>query len=240
MAILYFMAVKITSLIEKIVAITAPHRCILCGSNDNVLCFGCYASQVVRPDAFCALCATPSADWRLCQICRLRSGLEYVWVGAEYDGLVKQTIHKYKFERARAAYSNLARLLDDSMPYGDWQIVPIPTAANRIRQRGYDQTALLAQEIARLRSLPLIHLLRRVSMRRQVGANRAQRLAQSEQAFQMTPNAQFTKEVPVVLVDDVCTTGATLTAAAQLLKRAGVQEVHAVVCAWQAPQPTAV
>jgi ComF family protein len=235
MAILYFMAVKITSLIEKMVGLVAPHSCFSCGNRDNILCFGCYISQVVRPESFCALCAAPSRDWRLCDPCRERSGLEFVWVGAEYDGLLMQVLHAYKFQRARAAYVPLARLLIDILPYGDWHILPIPTATNRVRQRGYDQTMLLAEQLAEMRQLPLLCPLQRTSNARQVGANRAERLAQAERAFQLEPNAAV-KGKKVVLVDDVCTTGATLTGAAQLLRQAGASEVHAAVCAWQAPK----
>jgi ComF family protein len=235
MAILYFMGVKITSLIEKMVGIIAPHSCLGCGSKDNILCFGCYASQVVRPEPFCALCGGPSQDWQLCDPCRQRSGLDYVWVGAEYSGLIRQVIHVFKFERARAAYVPLARLLADALPYGDWQIVPIPTAANRIRQRGYDHALLLAEQLAEVRQLPLLSPLKRTSKSRQVGAGRARRLLQSEAVFRSVPNIDV-KGKHLVLVDDVCTTGATLSAAARVLRQAGAQEVHAVVCAWQAPK----
>jgi ComF family protein len=235
MAILYFMAVKITSLIEKMVGLVAPYSCFGCGSKDNILCFGCYASQVVRPESFCALCGGPSRDWQLCNACRLRSGLEHVWVGAEHAGLVQKVVQVYKFERARVAYVPLARLLIDSLPYGDWHLVPIPTASNHVRQRGYDQTLLLAEQVADIRQLPLLRPLRRVSNVRQVGANRAERLAQAEGVFQIVPRAEV-KGKNIVLIDDVCTTGATLSAAARELRRAGASEVHAVVCAWQAPK----
>jgi ComF family protein len=234
MAILYFMAVKITSIIEKMVAITAPHRCISCGIDDNILCPGCSISHIVSSNPFCAICAQPCANWRLCPTCRQHSGLEYVWVAADYTDLIKAVIHKYKFERARAGYVPLARLLAASLPYGDWQIAPIPTADSRVRQRGYDHARLLAEELAGARQLPLLLPLRRTGNSRQVGASRTARLAQAQQVF--TLSGVGVKGATIVLVDDVCTTGATLSAAAKVLKRAGAKKVHAVVCAWQAPK----
>jgi ComF family protein len=160
--------------------------------------------------------------------------LEWVWVGSEYGGVVAKLVKAYKFERMRDAYKPLTQLLQDSLPYGDWQIVPIPTAPNRIRQRGYDQTLLLAKALAHQRKLPLTPLLRRAHDSQQVGSSRKQRLLQAKKAFYLT-KATSLKGAKVVLIDDVCTTGATLAAAANLLKQAGASQVNAVVCAWQAP-----
>ncbi len=234
MAILYFMEVKMTSLIEKIVAIVAPHRCLVCGIEDNILCTGCYASCIVRPDAFCALCGKPSKDWRLCRACSLQSDLGYVWVGAEYQGLPEKLIKAFKFERVREAYRPLSQLLVDSLPYEDWQIIPIPTAPSRVRQRGYDQTLLLASALAAQRNLRLTPLLRRAHDGQQVGSSRQKRLQQAQNALYLTKPQQI-RGGRIVLVDDVCTTGATLMSAASLLKQAGAHEINAVVCAWQAP-----
>src|SRR5262245_40633672 len=129
-----------TSLIEKIVGFIAPHRCLSCGIEDNVLCDGCYQTLVMRPRPFCAICGRSSADWRLCPACRAASGLEHVWVGSRYEGLIEQLLHCYKFERLRAGFAPLSRLLADSLPWADWLVVAIPTAPIRVRVRGYDQT----------------------------------------------------------------------------------------------------
>jgi predicted amidophosphoribosyltransferase len=52
---------------------------------------------------------------------------------AAYGGVLAELIKRYKFERARAAYEPLSRLLATSLPDGDWHLVPIPTATNHIR-----------------------------------------------------------------------------------------------------------
>ena len=223
-----------TSLIEKIVAFVAPHHCLVCGIEDNVLCAGCRLTQLIQPDPVCVLCGRPSLDWRLCPACQRQSGLDYVWIGGDYSGPLAELLRRFKFERSRAAYEPLSQLLADRLPYGNWQLVPIPTAPSRIRQRGYDQTLLLAEALAATRELPLAPLLRRWHDDRQVGASRTVRQRQAKDLF------YFNQSVPVlsrgvVLVDDICTTGATLSSAAQLLRRSGAETVHAVVCAWQAP-----
>jgi predicted amidophosphoribosyltransferase len=76
-------------------------------------------------------------------------------------------------------------------------------------------------------------LLRRARDSRQVGVDRRERATQAAQAFYVAGKLPVR---PIMLVDDVCTTGATLNAAAALLRAAGAAtEVHAVVCAWRPP-----
>lgn len=118
-----------------------------------------------------------------------------------------------------------------TLPYLDetWVIVPIPTAPARIRTRGYDQALLLARALAATRKLPYRRLLTRQSSARQLGANRRTRQAQAAHLF----TAADATGKKILLVDDVCTTGATLKAAATALRQAGATEVAAAVAAWK-------
>jgi len=153
---------------------------------------------------------------------------------AMYDGTIKELVRRFKFDHARAAYKPLATLIATSLPFfaTGWTVVPVPTVAAHIRQRGYDHALLMAKEVAKQKNLPLQRLLRRSRDNRQVGANRAERQAQSKGVFE-SKNAAGKR---IVLIDDVCTTGATLTAAAAALKSAGATEVQAAVVAWQQPK----
>ena len=96
-----------------------------------------------------------------------------------------------------------------------------------MRIRGYDHALLIAQAFAGLRGLSCERLLTRLTQTRQVGASRAQRLAQLHDAFLVI------REVPchVLVIDDVVTTGATLEAVAALLRREGARHVDAAVFA---------
>lgn len=224
-----------TSLLEKIVTIIAPNYCISCSKQDNILCESCVFNEQNLGLPACILCARPSKDWRLCEQCSRTSSLRYVWPAALYEGHFERVIHLLKFERLGAAHLPLSTAMLAALPYDDWLVVPLPTAARRVRQRGYDQAVLLAKVIAKTRDLRLQLALERVQNTRQLGANRVQRQKQSTKMFCMAPRANV-QGAKILLVDDVCTTGATLTAAAQLLKQAGATQIDAVVAAWQPPK----
>lgn len=105
-----------------------------------------------------------------------------------------------------------------------------PTGPARRRQRGFDQAELLARAIARRRGLRVESLLRRLSGPAQAGRSAEERRAGPRLI------ARRRWDLPVLVVDDVATTGATLTAAAAALRAAGVPEVHGLVVA-RAPRP---
>lgn len=223
-----------TALLEKLVSIITPHHCIKCGIEDNILCNAC-ASEVFTPlNPLCVLCEKPTVDWQTCKSCSRKAKLNSVWVAAEYSGELSEVIRLYKFQRVRAAHKVLAEALDSLLPYLDEDvvIVPVPTAGMRVRQRGYDHSLLLAKQLAASRKLELVQPIVRAGNARQVGADRKQRMVQAEATYGMA-KPELVAGKQVWLVDDICTTGATLSAIAKLLKKAGASEVNGAVVAWQ-------
>ena len=224
-----------TAVLERIVAIIAPHYCFICSKEDNVICLACLSSLFPGLDSVCVFCAGRTQDYAPCGACRPAVALERVWAAAEYTGLVSELIGVYKFERVVAAYKPLAQALEATISYlpSDTCLVPIPTAPRRIRVRGYDQAVLLAKELSRMRNLNFYPALTRSLNLRQVGADRAQRAEQAENIFSVSKPVMGKK---VLLVDDVCTTGAMLKAAARALQQAGASNVQAAVIAWAPPK----
>ena len=101
-----------------------------------------------------------------------------------------------------------------------------------MRQRGFDHAWLLAKEVARQKRVPALRALQRARNTQQKGANRSTRLRQAQGSF--TARGVVTGK-KVLVIDDVCTTGATLLAVADVLCAAGAAEVWGAVAAWQPP-----
>ncbi len=219
-------------LLEKVISVLAPHSCLGCGQEGSLLCSWCQPDAALPLPAQCYRCHRLSPDNRVCQRCRPKTRLSYVWLTAEYDGLVKQLIYELKFGRNRAAAEVVANLMHDSLPYlsPETLIVHVPTSTSHVRRRGYDQSKLIANRLAQRLERRHLTLLARRGQSQQVGRRRAERLTQLSGAFRPL-KTDVIKGAAILLVDDVLTTGATLEEAARTLKRAGAKQVMAAVFA---------
>jgi ComF family protein len=193
----------------------------------------CAACEAPSPhDAFCAECGAPvSASGE-----PLVDGLPLVVLGC-YEPPLSTAILRLKYQNRPELALPLARLLaprlDDAGVPRHVPLVPVPLHARRLATRGYNQAALLAQEVARL-SRRACHprLLQRVrETERQVGKSRSERRENPDGAFELRARGPSR----VVLVDDVVTTGSTVRACVQALTAGGI-ELSAVVALAQAEQ----
>lgn len=217
---------------ERFVALAAPHECLVCGSEGSLLCSLCgYEALDVVPER-CYRCLAKTKDSAMCHKCRPHSSLKYVWVTTEYDSVAKELVRIFKFERASAAYVPVAEQMAETLPYlkPETVITYIPTATSRQRMRGYDQSKLLAKRLAKIKNVRFMPLLERHGQSRQVGATKKQRFEQAAEMFRLHAKEPL-KETEVIIVDDIVTTGASLEAAAKLLKQNGIKQVSAAVFA---------
>lgn len=218
-------------LLDSLIAVAAPHYCLVCGVEGFLLCGYCQHDLSVVPSR-CYRCQASTTDSKVCTSCRRQSSLKHVWVRTSYQDTSQRLLHMYKFERAQSAYKTIASSMGEVLPVipKDTLVVPVPTATVRQRLRGYDHALLLAKEIAKQRGLIYTKPVTRLSQARQVGASRKQRFKQLEQAI-MVAKPGAVENQNILLVDDVTTTGATLEAVASALKRAGAKQVDALVFA---------
>lgn len=218
-------------MLDKLIGLLAPHTCLVCDSEGSVLCAWCAPDATISLPARCYRCRVVSLDSRVCENCRKKTSLEHVWVSSVYDTAAKRLIRKLKFERGKAAAAVIAKILDETLPYfpADTVVTYVPTAARRVRLRGYDHAKLIARQFAKRRGLVCTPLLIRHGHARQVRSSRADRAEQAAQSY--TPRRSNLSYDTVLLIDDILTTGATVEAAARILKKAGVRHVNAAVFA---------
>ena len=182
----------------------------------------------------CVSCKTPfispfplDEDGR-CALCRLgASGFDDAYSFGFYQDELRQLVQLFKYSKIQTLAAPLGRLLALALPRGlrfD-VIVPMPMHWRKRWQRGFNQAELLAREIARRTNLPVRNAVKRVHQKSvQAGLTNAKRRANVAGAFR--PRRGKTLEGKrVLLIDDVMTTGATASACAKALKRAGAARV---------------
>lgn len=153
-----------------------------------------------------------------------------------YGEMVREAIHRYKFHRVRALgrpfAALMARCLADRLPDGADLICWAPLSRERFRERGFNQAELMAREMGRLLSIPAGPALEKVRDTRPQSEleEESARWANARGAYALLPGADLTGK-RVVLVDDVVTSGSTLSECAALLRRAGAERVFCLTLA---------
>ena len=217
-------------MIDTVLSFIAPHLCCGCGKSGSPLCDDCKYDIINDPFLNCIGCGRPSGMAGVCNQCHIP--YSRAWCVGERSGVLESLIDQYKFERVREVYKVAADLLAAVLPDlpDNVVIVPVPTIAAHIRERGYDHTLLLAKALSRRIHRPVASPLIRVTQTKQREATRAVRVAQAKQAFKAR---NVNDSACYLLVDDVVTTGATVKYAAKTLKDAGAQNVWLVAIARQ-------
>lgn len=211
-----------------LIKLIAPHQCLVCGTEGDVICATCLPSAASQKAETCFRCNAISAGWRTCGRCRRSTRLAGVVVASHYENTVKEAITLLKYQRRRAAAAALAAMITPLLKVDFDVITSVPPATSRLRQRGFDHGALIAKQVAAALQPPYQPLLRRTSNIQQVGKTREQRLRQADGVFAYTKPISGLR---VLIIDDVLTTGATLAACAAQLKKAGAKTVWGAAAA---------
>ena len=219
-------------MIDGLLSRLAPHLCQSCGEIGTLLCDSCKYDIVSEVFNVCVSCAKPAGNIGICGECR--PGYSQAWCVGERGGVLQRLIGLYKFQNAKAAHQPLGDLLCERLPVlpSSTVIVPVPTVASHIRQRGYDHTLLMARYVAKKQGLTCRSILDRATNTMQRHADYAKRKAQAKAAFR-SANGQLDPQVPYLLLDDVITTGATLRYAAKTLRQAGAETIWVAALARQ-------
>lgn len=230
---------QVHPLLAPVADLIYPPRCPLCGAAiaaQTGLCSTCWGDLAIPGDPCCSSCQRPFpegvAAQSLCAPCLADPPRhDGVAAGTLYNEASRKLVLAFKHGRRIAMAPMLARLIAARLPDeigAGWIMVPVPLHRWRLWRRGFNQAALLAGELARLRGADLLvdGLVRRKQTPSLGGLGKAARARALSGAIAVNPRrAEGIRGAKLVLVDDVLTSGATSHASVSVLKRAGAKKV---------------
>jgi ComF family protein len=227
--------VEIHGMSERLLDLLFPTRCVNCRKPGGALCAECFASiRYLRPP-FCSRCSHPLPTAKaVCPECRAHPRtITQIRAAAWHEGAMREAIHALKYNRRRDVVVPLANVLAPLVAQFDAPIdflTSVPLHADRERARGYNQAELLAEQTARAVRSTYVRVLERTrATADQIGLNAHERRKNVQDAFHAIGNSMAGKNI--ALIDDVCTTGATLDACAAALFANGARGVYGLTVA---------
>jgi competence protein ComFC len=198
------------------------------------------APQPLAAEHFCASCRMPflnrfplDEDGR-CRLCRSGAvGFDAVYSYGSFEGPLRELIHQFKYGGMKPLAQPLADFLARALPREQQfdAVVPMPLHWRRQWERGFNQSDLLARATAKRCGIPMVRAMRRVRPTKvQAGLSNAKRRENVSGAFRARRGAMV-RGHRILLIDDVLTTGATASACARALKRAGAKSVTVLTLA---------
>jgi predicted amidophosphoribosyltransferase len=202
-------------MLDQLVSLVAPPLCAACGAirrEQSLLCDDCASALAGSPPLI-----GPGPP-----------GVDLAVAACSFDGPARRVAHGLKFARRLSLARVAAAAMLSALPAGECRgaVVPVPPGPWRWRWRGFDPAEEIALAVSERAGIPFRGCLRRAGGRRQVGRRRSERLSDP-------PRVWAVEDVPAeaLLVDDVWTTGATLSACASALRGSGCGRVLALTFA---------
>lgn len=219
-------------LIARTLQIFYPSMCPLCERTSDALycaplCTSCWKTIKRYTGPSCRVCAMPftSSHSSICGKClKMKPPFSKVFTYGLFEGALVEAIHQFKFhgiKRLSGPLSDLLLTID--IPEADG-CVPVPLSIQGLRERGFNQSLLLARNISRQKGIPLFMdvLHKRKETPPQLGLSASERRSNLKGAFQAMKSVQGKR---LLLIDDVITTGSTVAECAKQLLKAGARQV---------------
>jgi len=224
--------IRQNALIARLLNILYPSQCPMCGTSSDVfnlspICSSCWSGIRRYRGPSCKVCALPfvSEHSKVCGQCLKKTPpFSKVITYGLYEDILAEAINQLKFHGIKRISKTLGRLLLSlDLPETEG-IVPVPVTIKRLRERGFNQSLLIARVIEKESKVPLLMdtLLKKKETPPQIGLSAKERLLNLKNAFEVKGNIKGRR---LLLVDDVMTTGATVTECSKVLMKAGAEEV---------------
>jgi competence protein ComFC len=231
--------------LRALVSLFYPPLCVICSANvgtKDYLCADC-AEKVPRiKPPFCDKCSEQftgaiTGIFSCANCAHRRLYFDAAVSSYRSRGIVRKLVHQFKYGRQFHLRHPLAEWLSETLSDPRLRdrrfdvIVPVPLHPARERERGFNQAQLLAELLADKISVPIRPALERIRYTTtQTAFDRAERMENLRDAFRLRKKMHV-QDLRVLLIDDVLTTGSTLSECARVLKRCGAVSVHAATAA---------
>lgn len=235
---------------ERILDWIFPPECAICTQQGAWICGQCHDTFIRVPQNKCPWCERASLEGErqgtTCNSCREKThiaGFIFAW-SYHHEG-IKRIVHRCKFEGMSVVCAPMGgdivaaiRSLWEGRDFD--AIVPAPLHKKRLRERGFNQAYEITRSIGTELHIPIIDGMTRTrATRAQATMDHAERESNVRDAFTMKDKSASLAGKTILLIDDVCTTGATIQQAAKVLKEAGAKRIYAAAFArgWDADIP---
>lgn len=217
---------------RNILAVIMPIECLGCGEESDWICPSCRRALQPQREELC-FCGKVGEDG-LCDKHREKLGLDGLTALFSYaEPAIRELIHQLKYRGHTDAVGFLARYYRRKvlarLPRGDWVVTAVPLAKERQRQRGFNQSAILAKKLTEPVYDYVELLIKKRETKPQVKLNKTERQKNLLRSFAHKKGAEVPEQV--IIVDDVITSGSTLKEVAKVLRQAGAQKVWALTIA---------
>ncbi|MFH1857620.1 MAG: ComF family protein [Candidatus Omnitrophota bacterium] len=223
-----------------------PESCALCEKwtapeEERGLCASCESRILENVPPFCPTCGSPYQKTEAAPCCGSCDGKEFsydrLWYTAPYEGVLREALHKLKYEGRKPVAGVLAKRLtffakQHLQEVRFHAVVPVPLTWQKERERQFNQAALLAKPLAQSFGVALScgNLLRIRATLPQVELSKPRRFENVRGAFRAR-HPSYYRGKNLLLVDDVVTTGATVSACAKTLREAGAEHLYVLTLA---------
>jgi competence protein ComFC len=212
-----------------------PPNCGGCGKPGSRWCKECQQNVINLSEPCCEICGIPIRNKGICSDClHQRPSYKILRSWSAFNDPIKNALHRLKYRHDIGLGDALARQLIEYVSKLNWPIdlvIPVPLGRKRLDERGYNQVGLIAHPLSLAMNIAYYPqaLSRDHETRSQVGLNRVERQLNVQGAF--TAEEKYVSGHIILLIDDVATTGSTLTSCAKALYAANARDVFALTVA---------
>ncbi len=202
-------------------------KCIFCGKDipSDFICKDCLKQDIFNEGNRCEICDTSIKEGNIvCEHCqKMKRHFKKVYSPFRYDGIVRKAILQFKSDGAKYLAKGFAEFIAQRLEVEQLEydvIIPIPSHKKTIRKRGYNPAKVLAEELSKITSKPVVDVLYKVTQtKNQKLLNYNERQTNLENSIMLLNNSVI-KNKNILLIDDIITTGATIETCAKLCNKA--------------------